>query len=138
MADYSIISLSGYYYKPTAMNPYYYLFYKLTRFLNKKGKNEWGVIYAVSLFPGIILSIGYAKALKLTPKMFDGFYIYPLILLLAIIFIFNSIMFLNKKRVSRIIKHYENETEAQRKLGNAIIILLVLITLALIIISPTL
>ncbi len=115
------------------MNPYYYLFYKLSRFLNKKGNNEWGVIYAVSLLPGIVLVIGYVRVLKITPEIFDGGYKYSLILLLIVLFILNSVIFLNKKRVNRIMDRYRNEPEAQRKLGNVTIILTALLAIALII-----
>lgn len=93
----------------------------------------WGVIYAVSLLPGIVLVISYVRVLKITPEIFDGVFKYSLILLLILLFILNSVMFLNKKRVNRIMNRYKNETEAQRKLGNAIIILTALLTIALII-----
>jgi hypothetical protein len=97
--------------------------------LNKKGDNEWGVIYAVSLLPGIVLVIGYVRVLKITPEIFDGGYKYSLILLLVVLFILNSVIFLNKKRVYRIMNRYKNESETQRKLGNAAVIVTALLSL---------
>ncbi len=38
------------------MNPYYYMFYKLSRFLNEKGNNEWGPIAAMTWFNGWYIS----------------------------------------------------------------------------------
>jgi hypothetical protein len=41
------------------MNPYFYLFYKFSQFLNKQRDNEWGPIGAITFFTGQYLFITY-------------------------------------------------------------------------------
>lgn len=113
------------------MNPYYYLFYKLTKFLNKKGKNGDGPIYAITFFTGQYIGICYNKLFFVTENNFDKLKIF-LIIILALLLILNFILFLKKKRVVRIMNHYQNESERSRKIGNFLVILYVLLPLILI------
>ncbi|HCE58976.1 MAG TPA: hypothetical protein DER09_14375 [Prolixibacteraceae bacterium] len=50
------------------MNPYYYLFYKLSRFVNNMGKNELGPITAISFLIGLNIMGIYGTILHITEK----------------------------------------------------------------------
>lgn len=113
-------------------NPYYYLFYRLNRFYNKKGDNEWGPIYGISLFPGWNIGIAYIAILRVIKEDFDGIYKTNLIVILASLFILNSILFLNKKRVNGIMVRYEKESHTSKRIGGWLIILYVLVSLGLV------
>lgn len=115
------------------MNPYYYLFYKLSRLLNKKGDNIWGVIFAVSGLIGWNIVFIYIKSFSITQDEFEGEYKIILIAIAILLFVTNSIMFLNKMRVKAIMNRYNNETEVKRKLGNVAVLLYAVLTVALII-----
>lgn len=43
------------------MNPYFYLFYRLSRFLNRSGKNEMAPIYAITILVGMNVSLLYVR-----------------------------------------------------------------------------
>lgn len=114
-------------------NPYYYLFYKLTRFLNKKNNNEWGVIYGQSLLIGWNIIFSYIKIFNITQENSQGKFKIILIIILSSLFVTNSILFLNKKRVERIMERYQNELKTNRKIGNFLVILYVALSLGLIV-----
>jgi len=114
------------------MNPYYYLFYKLTRFLNKKGNNEWGPVYALSVLIGWNIGMAFIKVLPITHENFISKYKTVLIIIFVSLFITNCILFLNKKRVKEIINRYQVESETSRKIGNFLVILYVVFSLGLI------
>jgi hypothetical protein len=115
------------------MNPYYYLFYKLSHFLNKKGDNEWGPIFALSVLIGWNFGFIFIKIFPITEINFEGIYKGVLIALFAILFITNAILFLNKTRLKRILNHYKGESENIRKVGNVLVILYVALSLGLIV-----
>lgn len=115
------------------MNPYYYLFYKLSRFLNKKGNNEWGPIYGISIFFGWTLIVIYVKIFHITEENSQGIYKTILGIVAVSLFITNCILFLNKKRVKAIMSRYKGESETRRKVGNLLVILYVVMSLALIV-----
>jgi hypothetical protein len=115
------------------MNPYYYLFYKLSRFLDKKGNNENGPIFAISILIGWNLGIVFIKILHITQENYQSKYKYGLILMAITLFIINYVLFLNKKRVKEIVNRYKLETERSRKIGNFLVILYVVLSLGLII-----
>lgn len=113
------------------MNPYFYLFYRFNRFLNKKGDNEWGPIAAMTLFPGWNIGLVYITFLPVTKENFDGAYKITLIIILCSLFALNSFLFLNKKRVSRILEHYRKESLTNAKIGSLLVILYILVSLGL-------
>ncbi len=115
------------------MNPYYYFFYRLSNFFNKNKTNEWGPIFGISIFPGWNIGILYRLILPITKENFDGFYKITLILILATLFITNSILFLNKNRVSRIIQQYSKESQAIRRIRGYIVILYIILSIGLIV-----
>lgn len=114
------------------MNPYYYLFYKLTLFLNKKGNNEWGPIHAMSFFVLCNIIIFYTKIFPATEESKD-FHKIIIGTIVICLFITNSILFLNKKRAERIMARYQNESETSRKIGNFLVILYMVVSLGLIV-----
>lgn len=114
------------------MNPYYYLFYKLSRFINKKGNNEWGPVYAISVLIGWNIGMAYVKVLPITRENFIGIYKTVLIVIFVVLFIANCILFLNKKRVKAIMTRYRKESAVSRITGNILVILYVALSLGLI------
>lgn len=111
------------------MNPYYYLFYKLNLFLNKKGDNEWGPIGGVTLFLECNIIIPYVKLLHINEENINGIYKTILIIFFVAIFITNAVVFSNKRRVSDILNRYKSESERSRKIGSFLVILYVALSL---------
>ena len=118
--------------KNVAMNPYYYLFYKLNRFLNKKENNEWGVIYAISGLLMLNFIYIYIKFFNITKENSEGLYKTILIVITILLFIINWILFLDKKRVQKIMNLYKNESKINRRLGSFLVVFYVILTVALI------
>jgi hypothetical protein len=119
--------------KEIAMNPYYYLFYKLSCLLNSKGNNEWGPIAGVTLFVGLNSIVIYGVIFNITEKNSQGPYKTTFIFISIALFITNSFLFLNKQRVKKIVNRYKGESRKSRKIGNVLVILYVVLTLGLII-----
>lgn len=115
------------------MHPYYYLFYKLSRFVNNKGKNELGPITAISFLIGLNIMGIYGTILHITEKNSQGLYKIIFIAICIILYITNSILFLNKKRVMEIQERYKGESEIGRRIGSFLVILYVILSLLIII-----
>lgn len=115
------------------MNPYYYLFYKLNCFLNRKGDNEWGTIGGVTLIIECNIIIPYVKLLQINEENLNGIYKTFLIILFVAIFIINAVVFSNKRRVSDIINRYMSESESSRNIGNFLVFFYVVLSLGLIV-----
>lgn len=114
------------------MNPYFYIFYKFNNFLNKKRNNEWGPIAAMTLFPGWNIGLAYITFLPITKENFDGTYKIILIIILGSLFFFNSVLFLNKKRVKEIILRYGKESKQQHNMGNIMVILYAILSIGIV------
>ncbi len=115
------------------MNPYYYLFYKLSCFLNRKGNNEWGPVYALSVLVGWNIVIIYVNLFHITEENSKGIYKIFLVIIGIALFITNTILFLNRKRIKEISNLYKGESEGRRKAGNFLVILYIILSLALIV-----
>jgi hypothetical protein len=115
------------------MNPYYYLFYKLSRSLNKKGNNEWGPIYALSVLIGWNILVVYINLFHITEANSKGIFKTMFGVIAIALFITNAILFLNKRRGKEITNRFKGETERNRKIGNLLVILYVILSLALIV-----
>lgn len=113
------------------MNPYYYLFYKISKLANKKGNNEWGPIFGITVLIGYNISVVYSKCININRDSYANHKPY-LIILYSMLFVINSILFLNKSRVKRIMERYGKESSKNRILGGALIILYVAISIILI------
>src|SRR5699024_931683 len=86
------------------MNPYYYLFYKLNRFLNKKGNNEWGPIGGLTFLLQLNIIFIYSFTFKhFNLSLKNTYKVYIFISIFSLLFIFNFFFFLNKKRINYII-----------------------------------
>lgn len=117
------------------MNPYYYLFYKLSQFVNSNGKNELGPITAISFLIGLNIMGIYGTILHITEKNSHGLYKIIFIAICIILFITNSILFLNKKRVLEINDRYKGESKTNKKVGNFLVIIYAILSLGLIILG---
>lgn len=115
------------------MNPYYYLFYKLNLFLNKKGDNQWGPIGGVTLFIECNIIVPYVKFLHIDEANVNGIYKIILIIFFVAIFITNAVIFSNKRRVSNILDRYKNESDMSRIMGNSLVVLYVALSLGIIV-----
>lgn len=115
------------------MNPYYYLFYKLNQFLNNKGKNEDGAIYALTTFIGWNIIIIYANVFPSTDENSKNFNKIIIGIIVTCLLVVNFILFLNKKRVNRIMERYQKESETSKKIGTFLVILYIVVSLGLIV-----
>ena len=117
------------------MNPYYYLFYKLSRVLNKKGNNEMGSIYAISVVLLLNIIVIYVKLFHIAEKNSQG--LFKIILGIIVLFIFgtNILLFQNKKRIKTIMNRFKNESEGHRRAGSFLVILYILLSLGLLILT---
>jgi len=114
-------------------NLYYYLFYKINLVLNKKGNNEWGVIYAISLFVALYLGIFYVKVLlPLLQVSYEGAHKYISGSIAILVFIGNAKLFLDKKRVNKIMGQYQNESGIRRKIGSFLVVIFIIFCFALV------
>jgi len=115
------------------MNPYYYIFYKLSLFLNKKGNNEMGPIYAITIIFLMNIIFIYVKLFHITKANSHGLYKVILGIVIVCVFIINAILFQNKNRVKEIMNRYKGESEINRKIGSSLVILYVVLSLGLIV-----
>ncbi|MAO08212.1 MAG: hypothetical protein CL596_05825 [Alteromonas sp.] len=119
------------------MNPYYYLFYKLTSLFNKKGNHEIGPIYAITISVFLYFLLVFLKILQLTKENFNSTYKYYIGGAVLALFIINYLVFRQKKLVDRIKNKYENERPKSKIIGNIfVIIFMILPYILLIIITP--
>ena len=75
------------------MNIYYYLFYRVSKVLNKKGNNETGPVGALSLFLFINIIVFYVNVFQGNSESFISGYNQGLIAIGIIIFLVNSVFF---------------------------------------------
>lgn len=113
-----------------AMNIYYYLFYKLSSALNKKGNNEWGPIGAITFLISLNIGLTYINIFPVTSENYVGGHKTILIGVGIIVFVLNTILFLNKKRLRKIMGRYKGESLKKKRIGSFLVILYVAITLA--------
>lgn len=112
------------------MNPYYYLYYKISRILNKKGNNEWGAMFAISFLIFINLIVIYINVFHVTKENFNSSgYKTGLIIIGIVLFITNYALFLYKNKYKQIIKRYEKETLRSRRIGSFLVITYFILTL---------
>lgn len=114
------------------INPYYYLFYKLSRSLNRKGNNEWGPIGAMTWFNGWYAVAAYSQLFP--PSQAGSVNNHKIVIgtLILGLFVTNSVLFLNKKRVEKIMSQYKRESERSRRIGRFLVILYIVLSFALI------
>ncbi len=113
------------------MNPYHYLFYRLSRVLNKKGNNEMGPIQAISILIGLNILVIFIKILGTAPRDLEGEYKFALGLLLVVLYISNLYSFGNKHEARRIVNRYKGESDLHRRIGGVAVLLYVVISFLL-------
>ena len=109
------------------MNIYYYLFYKLSGLLNKKGKNEWGPIAAITFLISLNIGLTYINIFPVTSENFVEGHKTILIIVGVFLFLLNTFLFLNKKRLQKIINRYKNESLKSKRTGMNIIIFIIIV-----------
>lgn len=111
------------------MNIYYYLFYKLSSTLNKKENNEWGPIGAITFLISLNIGLTYINIFPVTSENFVGVHKTILIVVGIIVFVLNTILFLNKNRFRKIMGRYKGESLKSKRIGSFLVIMYVAITL---------
>jgi len=111
------------------MNPYYYLYYKISQLINKKGNNQWGAMYALSFLIFINIIVIYIKVFHVTLGNFNNSYKIGIIIIGIVLFIANYILFLHKDRYINIVKRYKRETLRGNRIGSSLVITYIIVTL---------
>ncbi len=111
------------------MNIYYYLFYKLSGVLNKKGKNEWGPIAAITFLISLNIGLTYINIFPVTSENFVKGHKTILIIVGVLLFLLNTFLFLNKKRCREIQKRYQGESLRSKRIGNFVVLLYITLTI---------
>jgi hypothetical protein len=111
------------------MNLYYYLFYRLSCFLNKKNNNEWGPIGGLTFLIGLNIGLIYINIFPVTNENFKASHKTLLLVLFISLFIINSVLFLNKKRVQEIRKRFKNESIKSKRIGSILVLLYSVVTI---------
>ncbi len=114
------------------MNPYYYLFYRLSRFYNRKGNNPIGPIGAISVLIGLNALVVYSWILPIMQERAQGINTKGYMALALAIIIANSFLFLNKRRVGEIMIRYSDESVRSRRIGGFLVIVYVVLTVGLV------
>lgn len=112
------------------MNIYYYFFHKISGVLNKKGNNEWGPIATITFFP--LVSTVPVIVWLIPDDITDLKNIYGsgLFAFALAFFVFNSILFLNKKRCREIQRRFQGESIQSKRIGNIIVLLYIIFAIA--------
>lgn len=114
------------------MNPYYYLFYRLNRLLNRKGNNEWGPVMGLNMLLSLNIVVIYANVMQALGTGSTTWHKIPLGLIGAVVIIANMVLFLNKARVREIMERFQGESKTSARLGSLAVLLYALVSLALI------
>ena len=92
-----------------------------------------GPIYAITIIFLMNIVFIYVKSFHITRENSHGLYKVILGIVIVSVFTTNAILFQNKNRVKEIMNHYKGETEKCRKIGNLLVILYFIMSLALIV-----
>lgn len=114
------------------MNPYYYLFYRLNRALNRKGNNEWGPVTGVTALLAANIGLAYFKVMQVLDTVSASWHKAPLFVMLAVMITTNMVLFSNKKRVQEIMERYGGESKTSARLGSLAVLLYALVSVALV------
>jgi len=92
-------------------------------------------IGGITLFIGCNLVVIYVPLFNINEQNLNGIYKTILIIISIILFITNSVLFSNKRRVAEIMARYKSESESSRKAGNTLVLLYIVLSLGLIVFS---
>ncbi len=118
------------------MNPYYYVFARIYRMLNRKrhwSGSEWNVVFALTLGVCLNLMTIYIKVFKVTSEGFNKFHKVPIVAIGLTFFLFNCYLFIYKDKYKRIISAYKGEPTLRKTIFGILIVLYFMVTFALII-----
>jgi hypothetical protein len=112
------------------MNIYYYIYYKLYKFVCKtnKGIAEWAsmIFYSLLLFFNIVTVLYYLHLLKsgVLVRNGQGVMVSTEVFLLII----NYALFIRNRRYLKVLKKYSNETNTYRFIGSFLVILYIILS----------
>lgn len=119
------------------MKYYYYLFFRIYKFIKKLGNYDiyFSTCLNISTFESFLFMSIYFTALKnhFPPEM-------SMIIVISVgifILLVNIFIFLYKKRYLKIIKMFENETKRQKQISSAIVMLIFIFNLIFLIYAIT-
>lgn len=106
----------------------YYKLYKATLVGSLKDIAEWAAVIYFSglIFVNLFTAIGFLRKINVLPIFFSGKN--QVIAFMIVLFLGGYFLFLHKKRYKIIIAKYEQESELERKKGNLIIWLYIIIS----------
>lgn len=110
------------------MNPYFYVFYKLSNLLNKKGNNKRGPINALTLLVLIDICFIYIKVFDISQSNAKEIYKIGIIIISISLFLINNYLFLYNDRYREIQAKYSKEGIKQKKIGSILVIFYVIVT----------
>lgn len=131
--DFDLKLKSYIYFLKKTVNPYYYLYYKLSCFLNKKGDNRSGPVYVLSFLIGLNILFIYAiisKSFEIELRPNDK-HVYAFLILFLCFLYFNKYVFLYKKKDLVIVDHFKNKSLASKKLGTFLVICYIILSIIL-------
>ncbi len=95
-----------------------------------------GPIFAISLvIVWNVTTVPYIVARRFANEDFSGVNRLVLVLIMALIWITNLVLFLNKERVKEINYRYKGESERSRRIGGFLVILYLVLSFALIFVA---
>ena len=119
------------------MKYYYYLYYRIYKFLTRIGKFETHYVaqHNVSIMEMFFIMSSYIILEKqnIVPKI--G--LIPLLIVIVMFMVFNHFAFMYKKRYLGIIKMFENETKRQKRISSIIVMFIFVFNLVFFIYAIT-
>lgn len=110
-------------------NPYYYLFYKISKVINKKNNNEMGVMYALTL----LITINFITIIGKIVDINESNYRNQnnraiLFIFIIVLFVSNYFIFIHNNRFKKILKLYINESKRSKLIGNTLVLTYIIVT----------
>lgn len=115
------------------MNIYYYIFFKIYRFVRKmahKGDIEWNVMFGITVLVGLNFVVLFSNFLPMSMENFKKDYKVWFITVVILIFLANYFLFVHNKRYLRILDRFKDESNKQRRIGAVCVILYVILSVS--------
>lgn len=111
------------------INPYYYLYYRLYKFVKKVGtvNASWTAMLLVlalitlNVFTALFIVFNKNDLFFLSPKIIGGF-------LAILVGVFNYFVFIYKDKCNSIIENYESENKLQKLWSSILTVLYIVLT----------
>lgn len=111
------------------MNVYYYLFYRISCAINRRGNNGWGVITVMSGLVSANIVLMYLKMLNLVGGSYGDMHRAIIVAICVTVFWGNYFLFLRRDRYRKIEMRYRDESSSARTVGIILTVLYVAITM---------